>query len=126
MNIITIAGSVLFAGAIAGGCGSSQEAVNQETHGSAVRVSEEMGTTISSSASFYVQLAKEEVENAAKFSANGEGERAETMLLRAQADCGLAAALSRTNDDKTEAALVLARVRQIRQYNRLHQAMEKP
>jgi hypothetical protein len=74
----------------------------------------------------YLQLAKEEVENAGKLSAKGEDGQAETMLLRAQADCGLAAALSRTNDDRTEVTQVIERVRQLRQYNRLHQAMEKP
>jgi regulator of protease activity HflC (stomatin/prohibitin superfamily) len=113
MNMMAMVGSVLFSAVIGWGCASSPPALN------------ESASSMRSSASLYRQLAKEEVENARKLSANGEGEQAESMLLRAQADSELAAALSRTDADKTESAQLVEQVRQLRQYNRLHQAMEK-
>jgi hypothetical protein len=111
--MMTMVARVLFVAVIGWGCASTPSAFN------------ESAPSMRSSASLYLQLAKEEVENARKLSANGEDEQADSMLLRAQADCGLAAALSRTNGDKTETAQAVERVRQLRQYNRLHQAMEK-
>ena len=48
-------------------------------------------------------------------------EQAESMLLRAQADGELAAALSRGDADKKEAALAIERVQQLRQDNQLPQ-----
>jgi regulator of protease activity HflC (stomatin/prohibitin superfamily) len=114
-----LAGSVLLAAVIAG-CGSSPP-VNREASTSAIRAAEEAGASTVPSASLYLQLAKEELENAKVLAAKGDKEQAESMLLRAQADAELAAALSRGDADKTEATQAIERVRQLRQDNQLPQ-----
>ena len=119
INMIMLTGSVLFAAVIAG-CGSSP-VLNKEASTSAIRAAEESGASTVPSASLYLQLAKEELENAKVLSANGEKEQAESMLLRAQADGELAVALSRGDADKKEATEAIERVRQLRQDNQLPQ-----
>jgi regulator of protease activity HflC (stomatin/prohibitin superfamily) len=119
MNIAMLAGSVLLA-AVIGGCGSSP-AINKEPSTSAISAAEEAGASKIPSASLYLQLAKEELENAKGLAANGDKEQAESMLLRAQADAELAVALSRGDADKTEATQAIERVRQLRQDNKLPQ-----
>lgn len=119
MNMAMLAGSVLFAVVIAG-CGSGP-AVNNEASTSAIRAAEESGASKIPSASLYLQLAKEELENARGLAAKGEKEQSESLLLRAQADGELAVALSRGETDKTEATQAIERVRQLRQDNQLPQ-----
>ena len=119
VNIAMLAGSVLLAALIAG-CGSSP-AVNKEASTSAIRAAEEVGASNVPSASLYLQLAKEELENAKALAAKGDKEEAESMLLRAQADGELAIALSRGDADKKEATQAIERVRQLRQDNQLPQ-----
>jgi regulator of protease activity HflC (stomatin/prohibitin superfamily) len=111
--------SILFAVTIAG-CGTSP-AVNKEASTSAIRAAEESGASNVPSASLYLQLAKEELENAKALAASGEKEQAESMLLRAQADGELAVALSRGDADKKEGIQAIERVRQLRQDNQLPQ-----
>ncbi len=117
VNMAIVAGSLLFAGVIAG-CGSSPE-LNKEAPTSAIRAAEEVGANNVPSASLYLQLAKEELEHAQGLSAKGEKEQAESMLQRAQADGELAVALSRGAADKTEAQKAVERARQIRKDNQL-------
>jgi hypothetical protein len=105
---------------ILAGCGSAPE-VNKEASTSAIRAAEESGASKVPSASLYLQLAKEELEFAKALAANNEKEKAESMLLRAQADGELAVALSRSATDKTEAADAVERVRQFRIDNQLPQ-----
>ena len=119
LNMVMLAGSVLLAAMIAG-CGSSP-VLNKEASTSAIRAAEEVGASNVPSASLYLQLAKEELENAKGLAANGDKEQAESMLLRAQADAELAVALSRGDADKTEATQAIERVRQLRQDNQLPQ-----
>ncbi len=114
-----LAGSVLLA-AMTTGCGSGP-AVNKEASTSAIRAAEEVGASNVPSASLYLQLAKEEMENAKALAAKGDKEQAESMLLRAQADGELAVALSRGDADKTEATQAIERVRALRQDNKLPQ-----
>ncbi|MGA9118443.1 MAG: DUF4398 domain-containing protein [Bacteroidota bacterium] len=119
VSMAILAGSVLFTTVIAG-CGSSP-AVDKEASTSAIRAAEEVGASDVPSASLYLQLAKEELENAKGLAANGDKEKAESMLLRAQADGELAVALSRGDTDKKEATQAIERVRQLRQDNQLPQ-----
>jgi hypothetical protein len=119
MNIAMLVASVLFA-AVLTGCGGST-ALNKEASTSAIRAAEESGASKVPSASLYLQLAKEELENAKGLATKGEKEQAESMLLRAQADGELAVALSRGDADKTEATQAIERVRQLRQDNKLPQ-----
>ena len=118
-NMAIVAGSVLLAVVIAG-CGSGP-AVNKEASSSAIRAAEEVGASKVPGAALYLQLAKEEMENARVLAAKGDKEQAESMLLRAQADGELAVALSRGETDKAEATQAIERVRLLRQDNKLPQ-----
>lgn len=123
MNMLLLTGSILFAAVIAG-CGSS-EPLNKEASTSAIRAAEEVGAPNVPSASLYLQLAKEEMENAKGLAAKGNKEEAESMLTRSQADAELAVALSRGDADKKEAADAIERVRQLRLDNQIPQETGK-
>jgi len=118
MNMAMLAVCVLFAAAIIG-CGTSPVVVDKEASTSAIRAAEEVGASKVPSASLYLQLAKEELENAKILAAKGEKEQSVSMLSRAQADAELAVALSRGDADKTEATQALERVKNLRQENQL-------
>lgn len=119
MYMAMLTGSILLAATIAG-CGTAPT-VDKEATTSAIRAAEESGASKVPSASLYLLLAKEELENAKELVAGGDKEEAETMLLRAQADGELAAALSRGDADKKEATQAIERVQQLRQDNQLPQ-----
>jgi len=118
MNMARLVGYVLFALAIVS-CGTSPVVVNKEASTSAIRAAEEVGAAKVPSASLYLQLAKEELENAKILAAKGEREQSISMLSRAQADAELAVALSHGDADKTEATQALERVKNLRQENQL-------
>jgi hypothetical protein len=117
LNIVILAGSVLLAAVVAG-CASTP-IVNKEASTSAIRAAEELGASNVPSASLFLQLAKEELQNAEGIAKNGDKEQAESMLSRAQADGELAVALSRGDAEKKEAVQAVERVRQLRQDNQL-------
>jgi len=119
-NISMFAAFVLFTIIIAG-CGTSPVVVNKEASVSAIRAAEEVGAADISSASLYLQLAKEELQKATVFEANGDKEQSESMLARAQVDAELAVALSHSEVDKTESANALERVKILRQNNLISQ-----
>ena len=120
IKMITLVGSFLF-GLLIAGCGSSPAVVDEETSTSSIRAAEEIGASDISSASLYLQLAKEELVKAQTLAENGEKEKAESMLLRASADGELAIALSKSDADKKEATKEIERVKQLRQDNNLSQ-----
>ncbi len=120
MKIIMAMGVVLFAIAIAG-CGSSTAMIDKEASTSSIRAAEEVGASGISSASLYLQLAKEELAKAQVFAENDEKDKADSMLLRAQTDGELAVALSRSDNDKKEAAAAIDRVQQLRKDNNIPQ-----
>jgi hypothetical protein len=115
-NISMFAAFALFTIIIAG-CGTSPVVVNKEASVSAIRAAEEIGAADISNASLYLQLAKEELQKAITFEANGSKEQSESMLARAQADAELAVALAHSEVDKTESAKALERVKILRQNN---------
>lgn len=119
IQLAMLTGSFLLAATIAG-CGATP-AVDKEASTSAIRAAEESGASKVPSASLYLQLAKEELENAKVLVTKGDKEEATTMLLRAQADGELAVALSRGDADKKEATQAIERVQQLRQDNQLPQ-----
>jgi hypothetical protein len=92
------------------GCGSSPAVVDKEATTSSIRAAEEAGAAGISSASLYLQLAKEELVKAQGFAAKGDKEQAESMLLRAQTDGELAVALSHSDTDTKDAIKALDRV----------------
>lgn len=113
IKIAILAGS-LFTGLFIAGCGSNAVVVDEESTTSSIRAAEEVGASDISSASLYLQLAKEELVKAQTFAENGDKEKAESMLLRASADGELAVALSRSDTDKRESADAIERVKQLR------------
>ena len=116
---IAILAWILLAGLFIAGCGSNAVVVDEELSTSSIRAAEEVGAGDISSASLYLQLAKEELVKAQNFAENGDKEKAESMLLRASADGELAVALSRSETDKKEAADAMERVKQLRLENNL-------
>jgi outer membrane murein-binding lipoprotein Lpp len=118
IKIAILAGSLL-TGLFIAGCGSNAVVVDEESTTSSIRAAEEVGAGDISSASLYLQLAKEELVKAQTFAENGDKEEAESMLLRASADGELAVALSRSDADKKEAADAIDRVKQLRQEHNL-------
>jgi hypothetical protein len=103
------------------GCGSGPAVVDEESSTSSIRAAEEVGASDISSASLYLQLAKEELAKAQTFAENGDKEEAESMLSRASVDGELAVALSRSDADKKEATEAIERVNLLRQNNNLSQ-----
>jgi hypothetical protein len=118
MNMTMLAGCVLFVAMIAG-CGSAPETVNKEASTSAIRAAEEVGAADISSASLYLQLAREELGKAKMHEANGEKEQSESMLLRAQSDAELAVAISRSYNDSMKASKASERVKKLQQENQI-------
>ena len=116
MNTAMLAGCVLFA-AVVVGCGSGPVMVNKEPSMSAIRAAEEMGASDIPSASLYLQLAKEGLENGKTLAENGEKEQSESMLSRSQADAELAVTLSHAYADSTKAVKALERVKKLQQEN---------
>jgi hypothetical protein len=105
----------LVAAAIAAGCAGTPLKTEGVTSG--IRAAEEMGAAEVPQASLYLQLAKEELNQAQKLDAQNEQERAASMLLRAEADAELAVVLSRGDVERQEAEEAMARVRQLRRDN---------
>jgi outer membrane murein-binding lipoprotein Lpp len=116
---IAILAVSLLTGLFIAGCGSNAVVVDEESSTSSIRAAEEVGAGDISSASLYLQLAKEELVKAQTFAENGDKEEAESMLMRASADGELAVALSRSDADKKEAADAIDRVKQLRQEHNL-------
>jgi hypothetical protein len=117
--IAVLAVSMLFPLVIAGCAGG--RAVNNDASTSAIRLAEETGASSDPSASYYLDLAKEELENAASLAAKGDKEEAEFMLMRAQADAELATVLSLQDGDKKDAARAIKRFQQLRDDYQLFQ-----
>jgi hypothetical protein len=107
---------MLAAAAIAAGCASAPLKTEASTSG--IRAAEEVGAADVPQASLHLQLAKEELGSAQKLAANDEKEKADSMLMRAEADAELAVALSREDAEKTEARTQVERVRKLRQDNK--------
>ena len=120
LKIATLAVAVLF-GLVIAGCGSSPAVIDKEATTSSISAAEEAGAASISSASLYLQLAKEELIKAQGFAEQGNKEQAQSMLLRAQTDSELAVALSHSDADTKEANKAIDRVKQLQQDNKLPQ-----
>ena len=110
--------AALLAGGAVAGCASSPP-LQTEGSTSGIRAAEELGSAKVPEAKLHVQLAKEELGNAEALAKGGDTERANSMLLRAEADAQLAVALSREDVEKNESLAAVERVRQLRQDHNL-------
>ncbi len=92
---------------------------NTESSTSAIRAAEELGATKIPNASYYLQLAKEELEGARELAANSKKVQATSLLWRANADAELAVLLSHEDVEKNEAKDAVNKVRQLQKDNQL-------
>ncbi len=90
--------------AVAAGCASypapTQKMVDAE---SSIRGAKELGADKVPQAQLHVTLAQEQVDKAKKLMADGDNERAEWLLKRAQIDAELGLALSKEEAAKVDA-----------------------
>lgn len=114
IGILLFAVAVVAAGIIAG-CASAPLRTEASTSG--IRAAEEAGASNVPQASLHLQLAREELESAKQLAAKGQKEKADSMLMRSEADSELAVALSRTDAEKKEAMAAVERARQLRKDN---------
>jgi hypothetical protein len=115
IKMLLCAGAVV-ASTIAAGCASAPP-LRTEGSTSGISAAEAAGAYQVPQASLHLQLAKEELDLAKKLAKKGDDEKAASMLLRAEADAGLAVTLSQGDVEKKEAEKALARVQQLRQDN---------
>jgi outer membrane murein-binding lipoprotein Lpp len=119
MKHVSRIGIMLFAVAASGiiaGCANVPLRTEASTSG--IRAAEESGAAKVPQASLHLQLAKEELESAKMLAAKGEKEKADSMLMRSEADAELAVAISHEDAEKTEAMAAVERARQLRKDNR--------
>lgn len=117
VNMGVMAGSLVFAVAMAGCASGPTFSQSSEKSTSAIRAAEEVGSPNAPRASLYLQRAKEELAGAKRLAEQGEKEQAVSLLLRAEADAELAVALSHEQTEKAEAAQAIEKVRQLRKDN---------
>jgi len=120
MKHVSRIGTMLFAVAVAATgiiAGCANVPLRTEASTSGIRAAEESGAAKVPQASLHLQLAKEELESAKMLAAKGEKEKADSMLMRAEADAELAVALSHKDAEKTEAMAAVERARQLRKDN---------
>lgn len=89
-----------------------------EASTSGIRAAEEVGAADLPRAALHLQLAKEQLAKAQALAKDGEGERADSMLQRAEADAELAVVLCHGDTAKTEAEEAVERVRALRKANK--------
>jgi len=78
---------------------------------SAVRAAGEVGAKDVPQAKLHAQLAQEQIDQATKLMEEGENERADAILRRAQADAELAVAMSRESTSQQQAEMAEAALR---------------
>ncbi|HXE98091.1 MAG TPA: hypothetical protein VN642_16930 [Dongiaceae bacterium] len=120
MKHVSKIGIMLFVVAVAATgivAGCANVPLRTEASTSGIRAAEESGAAKVPQASLHLQLAKEELEAAKTLAAKGEKEKADSMLMRSEADAELAVALSHKDAEKTEAMAAVERARQLRKNN---------
>jgi hypothetical protein len=112
----------LVAGASIVGCASSPP-LRTVPAPSGIRAAQEAGAATEPRAALLWQLAKEELESARGFRAEGNEAEGASMLLRAQADGELAVALSRNTAQASEAEVAAAHTYVLQQDNERGRAL---
>ena len=121
----TMVSIALIVGGI-GGCKSDSSFKQKaEPSSSAIQSAESAGATMNPGAAFFLRLAREEMDQAKEFFAQGKQQQGSSLLQRAEADAELATALSDRDAEKIDAANDMARLRQLRQDNQLPVSDEK-
>lgn len=98
------------------GCGGAPASQQRpDTSMASIRAAEELGAPRIPQANLHLQLAKEQSERAQTLTRNGEGEKGNLMMQRAEADAELAVALARANAAKVEADQAAEKLRALKQ-----------
>lgn len=87
-------------------CATAPSSGRTESSGAAIRAAQEVGASKVPQAALHLQLAREQAERARELGASGDSEdraRAESLLMRAQADAELALALAREDVERSAA-----------------------
>lgn len=112
---MVLASAIAFAAACASNNMQSNE--KAENSSASIRAAEEVGANHSPDAKLHLQLAKEQFERASALTDKDDKERADRLLLRAQADAELALALARSESEKAEAAAAIEKVKNLKNSN---------
>lgn len=105
--------AVLFGAACASTTTTSNPKV--QTSSAAIRAAEEVGATHNPNAALHLQLAKEQFEHAQKLTDKKDKERADGLLMRAQADAELSLALARGESEKAEARAAMDKMKTLKE-----------
>ncbi len=103
---------ILFTG-VACASTSNGPSEKSESSSAAIRAAEEVGATHSPDSALYLQLAKEQFQHASKLT--DDKDRADRLLMRAQADAELSLALARSESEKAEARGAIDKVKTLKQ-----------
>ena len=109
--------SILTAGAafcLAGCASTAVPAERLASSEAAIRSATELGAAGTPSATLYLKLAHDNVEQAKKLIKDGDNKRADYVLMRAEADAELALAMTRETAARTSAEQVLEQVKSVK------------
>jgi hypothetical protein len=99
-----------------GACGGAAVPTAARTDATAaIRSAREVGAEGQPQASYYLELANEQIDRAGELIRRGDNQRAELLLRRAEADADLAIALTRTAATEAEAAESMERIQEMRE-----------
>jgi hypothetical protein len=115
MRLILYATSLVLPLALLNGCASFPAPTDKMASSeAAVRGAREVGADRVPQASLQLRLAEEQIARAKALMADGDNERAELLLQRAQADAELALSLAREDQARKEAQQLVAKVAELR------------
>ena len=100
---------------IMSGCASAP--LNTEESTSGIRAAEEAGAAQVPKASLHLKLAKEGLILAKKYEAKNEMHKAQSMLLRSEADAELSLILAREHSEKSKSIAELEKLRLLKKEN---------
>jgi len=86
----------------------------QANTAAAVRAAQEVGAQTNPQAALHLKLAQEQLDQAKQLIADGDNQRAEFVLLRANSDAELAVALARESSARAEAQTVQEQLRALK------------
>ena len=109
----------LTAGAGILGCGGAAPPTEKvASTEAAIRGAQEVGAPAVPQAALHLKLAQEQLDKAKALMQDGDNKRAESMLLRAQADAELSLSLARESNTRAEAQTTMDQVRALRDKNK--------
>ena len=84
----------------------------------AIRGAQEVGAPAVPQAALHLKLAQEQLDKAKALMQDGNNKRADSVLMRAQADAELAVSLARESNTRTDAQQTVDQVRALRDKNK--------